>query len=119
MVTGALVALISASLLRMAMLRAQAAGRGAQDLQSKRTDGSALDGLIETWNLNNTVCSSPTPDFTCAPASGAPPGNCGCTCTPLAASKLYFVSPVNGQVYPQVSAALVNGVCQLSIVSAP
>jgi Tfp pilus assembly protein PilX len=105
LVTSVVVALIAATLLRMSLLRAQAASRGAKSLQEKRSDQAALASLLETWNQKQMVCASPTPDYTCVPASAVIPGKCGCTCAPTTAG------------FPTVTTALVGGICQLSIVS--
>ena len=113
-VTGVLVAMIAAALLRMTMLRYQAVARGAQIVVDKRTDQAALASLIETWNQNNQVCSTPTPDFACA---GTLPGTCGCSCTILAGSALRTV--VGGVAYPQVQTTVTASGCQVTITSAP
>src|SRR5437016_5978654 len=105
LVTGVLVALIVATLMRMTMLRYRVTARSARALQEKRSDQAALASLTGVWNLRNIVCASPTPDYTCSPASVAVPGVCGCTCTPVTLG------------FPTVTARVVGGVCTLNIVS--
>lgn len=77
LVTGVLVALISATLLRMSFFRYAMAGRGALVLQEKRDDQAALAAVLGTWNNANKVCGG-------APAGWGGctnPGVCSCTCT--------------------------------------
>jgi hypothetical protein len=106
MVTGALMALIAASLLRMSMLRYQMGGRGAKILQEKRDDQSALAAVIAVWNNNatpNATCSAAPAGWGGCTSAAVPPNNCNCTCTrPDGVS---------------VVAALNGGVCQLTIRS--
>jgi hypothetical protein len=82
MVTGVLLALISATILRMSLLRYQMGGRGATVLQEKRADQSGLSSVLAGWNAAQTTCKNNVTNYTCAPAAGASPGVCGCTCTP-------------------------------------
>lgn len=105
LVTGALVALIAATLMRMSMLRYTIASRGGKQLQERRYDQAALNSIISNWNTVNTVCANNVPNYNCAPASGAPPGTCGCTCTPTLAN------------FPTVTTGNVGGNCQLNIQS--
>jgi hypothetical protein len=81
LVTSVLVAVISATLLRMALFRYQMAGRGASVLQEKRDDQAALASVIGTWNAANKVCSGAPAGWT----GCTNPGTCACTCTRPAA----------------------------------
>jgi Tfp pilus assembly protein PilX len=90
MVTGAVVAFIAATLMRMALLRQQMASHGANMVAEKRADSAGLAALIGHWANVNRTCADPVADgvgptvnYTCAPAGGAIPGGCGCTCTPI------------------------------------
>ena len=83
MVTGALIALISATLLRMAMLRYQMGGRGAIILQEKRDDQQVLAAILAAWNNANggagqTCANVAIAGYAWAGTAGA----CNCSYTP-------------------------------------
>jgi len=105
MVTAVIVSIVAAGIMRLALFRSQMATRGALVLEEKRDDTGALAAVVSQWSTvpgTNSVCSG-------APAgwSGCSnPGNCACTCT----------GPAPNAVV--VTASLVGGQCQLSIVSA-
>jgi hypothetical protein len=101
MVTGALMAIIAATLLRMSMLRYQMGGRGAKILAEKRDDQGALANVLATWNAANAVCGGAPPGW----AGCNNPGNCNCVCSSGGAA------PVT------VTASLVGGSCQLNLTS--
>jgi hypothetical protein len=107
LMTGIVVALIAATLLRMSMLRYQMAGRAEKVLKEKRDDQAALASIMTAWNANGTSqaqCSAPVPPgFSGCLNAAAPPANCNCTCTRF-----------DGLT---VQASLVGGVCQLNIIS--
>lgn len=105
LVTGVLVALIAATLLRMSVLRYTLASRGGKALAEKRYDQAGFHAILTNWNQANTVCANNVPNYSCAPASASPPGTCSCTCSPTLAN------------FPTVTASLVGGNCQLNIVS--
>ena len=95
LVTGALVALIAATLLRMAMLRYQVTVHATNTTKERRYDEGALNLIIGAWNSVNTACANNVPNYSCLPAAGAPPGNCGCTCTPTAAAPPNYPTVTN------------------------
>ncbi len=106
LVTGVLVALIAATLMRMSMLRYTISHRGGAAIVEKRYDQAGFNSIMTNWNLANTVCANNVPNYTCAPASGGPPGTCGCTCTPGLAN------------FPTVTAFIDGtGSCALRVVS--
>jgi hypothetical protein len=83
LVTSALVALIAASLMRLAMLRYQVEHRTINVNAERRYDEAALGMLVSTWNSNNNYCSN-AGVYTCsggAAGTAAPLTNCACTCT--------------------------------------
>lgn len=89
LVTGAVVALIGASLLRMALLRYMMGARSGKLVVEKRADTGAYANLLTLWNAQSKTCYSDggaVSGYTCTPnANGSPvPGICGCTCTPVA-----------------------------------
>ena len=87
LVTGALIALIAATLLRMALLRYQITAHATATTKERRADEAALNMIITAWNMNNVACSNTNlSNYSCAPAATVPPGNCNCTCTPTGAA---------------------------------
>jgi hypothetical protein len=125
MVTGVLLALISATILRMSMLRYQMGGRGAKVLQEKRDDQAALAAVIATWNQNatpNAVCSgSPGAGWTVNVAGV--PGTCNCQYTrnfvagpPPTYSVIVNAIHCTGVNAP-VTGCTANGICLVSIAS--
>jgi hypothetical protein len=86
MLTGVVIALIAATLLRMSLLRYQMVGRSVNIVKEKRDDQAALAAVMGSWNAVNMTCANPpaTTNYTCAPAAAVVPGICGCTCTPIA-----------------------------------
>jgi len=101
-VTGVVVALIAAMLLRVTMLRHLVITRSHKAAQMKRSDESSLARLQGTWNLTgNGVCTPFTGYSSC---SGSP-GACGCVCTPDSATD------------PVVTATPVGAACRIDIVS--
>lgn len=102
MVTGALMALIAATLLRMSMLRYQMGGRGANMLQEKRDDSGAMAAVIGAWNSANSVCGANPFNF--GGGCAANPGTCSCSCTQNGTGVV-------------VSASMVLGVCTLTLTS--
>lgn len=106
LVTGTVVALIAALLLRMGMLRYLIGARAIQGAQMRRDDESALARVMSYWNSANTLCANNVPGYSCLPASTIPPGTCGCTCTPTDPKDAVVVS------------ASSSGNCRLRIASA-
>ena len=81
LMTAALIAIVSATIMRLAMLRFAVTTRATRNNQELRDDESALALLTTQWNSNNTYCSTVPGVYTC---SGGPfPSACDCTCTPL------------------------------------
>ena len=108
LVTGVLVALIAATLLRMSVLRYTIASRGGKALAEKRYDQAGFHAILTIWNAVNTVCANNVPNYNCAPASVTPPGTCNCDCSPNAALPNF----------PTVSARTdFAGNCTLTVVS--
>ena len=108
MLTGVVVALIAATLLRMTLLRYQMGARSERVLKEKRDDQGALAAVMSAWNANisaavpNPACSATPAGFTCA---GIVAGTCGCSCTQTATGVT-------------VSAAgPVGGPCHLALIS--
>ncbi|MFI5348497.1 MAG: hypothetical protein ACHQ2Z_03050 [Elusimicrobiota bacterium] len=105
LLTGIVVALIAATLLRMALLRYAMAGRSEKILKEKRDDQGVLAAVTTAWNAvpgPNTTCGAVPPGFTCP--GGLTPGTCNCSCTQTATGVTVIAAPG-------------SGVCQLSIVS--
>lgn len=81
LMTGVVVAIIAAGLMRMTMLRYVASTRAAGGAQARRAADSALNRALTYWNSANIVCANNIPGYSCSPASIASPGTCNCTCT--------------------------------------
>jgi hypothetical protein len=105
MVTGVVVSIVAAAILRMTMLRYRLAYRSAVVTQEKRSDTAALNILITTWNSTGGYCQN-AGMYTCGPAQAAPMTSCGCTCTTGTAG--YPPSITGGGALPN---------CTLSITS--
>lgn len=113
MVTGVLVAIISASLMRMAMLRYQMGFRGAIVLQEKRDDQALLSSIIGAWNSANGGTGQSCANVAIAGFTyGGTPGTCTCTYSPTAQT----VPPTIPSVV--ASGGGPNGTCTLTLSSA-
>lgn len=91
LMTGVVVAVIAAGLMRLTMLRYVASARAAGGAQARRTADAALNKALTYWNATNIVCGNNVPGYSCSPASGASPGLCNCTCTPFTATDATIV----------------------------
>ncbi|MDE2143609.1 MAG: hypothetical protein KGJ84_14470 [Elusimicrobia bacterium] len=83
LVTGALIALIAATLMRMAMLRYQVTAHATNGSIERRYDEAALSLLITQWNTTNVYCATVPGYYTCSGALAgvpAPITSCSCTC---------------------------------------
>jgi hypothetical protein len=108
LVTSVVIALIAATLMRLALLRYSVTARALKTTQERRLDEMALNAVISNWNKANTLCGDASAaNYICSPLSASPPGACGCTCTPRAAG-----APANS---PTLVTLNVGGVCQLTI----
>ena len=78
LITGVIVALIAAGLLRMVLMNYIAVDRAAKGTANRKESEALLSRALSEWNRTNLVCSDiPGPGgFTC---SGVP-GTCNCTC---------------------------------------
>ena len=117
MVTGLLVAIISAALMRMAMFRFRMAQHGAGAMQAKRAGQGGMAALFAYWAVNQS-CTDPNGTaansyFKC---TGVSAGNCGCTCKNFP----YDPGVALGTVLPVTIQAVGpnGGPCQL-LISAP
>lgn len=83
LVTGVLVALIAASLLRLAMLRYQLSARTLQVTKARRFSEAGLALVVSNWNFAGAACANNVPGYDCGGSvNPPPPGTCGCTCVP-------------------------------------
>lgn len=98
LVTGVIVAVISASLLRMTLLNYTAMSRVASGAQEKKEAEAAFNRVMTAWNAANAVCSNTVPGYACTGSAGT----CACICTPADAA------------FPTVTATIVAGACQVS-----
>lgn len=116
LVTSVVIALIAASLLRLAVMRQQVTARATKATQERRYDDAALAALVTNWNAAGMSCANNIPNYTCGPAAAVSPGTCGCTCTPSAANfPTIYTCPADGASC-QISRAG-SPPCQLTIQS--
>jgi len=113
LVTSVLVSIFAAGILRMAMLRYKANSRNEYVMKEKRLDQSALNTIVTSWAAAGSgatgygvSCANNVPNYSCSPASVAPPGTCGCTCTP---------TTVTNPPQPTVTTAGTPANCTLTI----
>lgn len=118
LVTGVIVALIAAVILRVTLLRYVVTARTHKASQMKRYDEAALARITSNWSNVSFACATPpcytsiscannVPGYTCSPAATSPPGFCNCICTPSIAG--YPTVTVSGGPPPLA--------CALSIAS--
>lgn len=81
LMTGVVVAIIAAGLMRMTMLRYVASSRATGSTAARRQTDSALNRALTYWNMTNIVCGNNIPGYSCSPFSSTAPGTCNCTCT--------------------------------------
>ncbi|MDE2490403.1 MAG: hypothetical protein KGM24_06115 [Elusimicrobia bacterium] len=80
-VTGAIVALISALVLRMAMMRYGVTARARQATTDLRDDQGVLNAALSTWAANSgNVCSGAPTATGVACNGGCSTNSCGCSC---------------------------------------
>ncbi|MEQ1919286.1 MAG: hypothetical protein ABL955_08815 [Elusimicrobiota bacterium] len=104
LITGVIVALIAAGLLRMVLMNYIAVDRATKGAANRKESEAMLNRALSEWNRTNQVCRNiPGPGgFTC---SGAP-GTCNCTCPPGGA-------PPNPYIWARMS----GGMCAVDLVS--
>lgn len=111
LMTGVVVAVIAAGLMRMTMLRYVASARATSGGAARKQADAALNRALTYWNKDNVVCKNNVPGYACSPASATPPGVCDCVCTPtLATEATIEVTDPDGTPGPP---------CDISITSAP
>ena len=108
MVTGVLIALIAATLLRMTMLRYQMGGRSALIMQEKRDDQQLLASIVSAWNSANGGAGQTCANVAIANYTQSASGSCGCSYAPTAPNSLNL---------PTITTAVTPNGCQLTIVS--
>lgn len=91
LMTGVLVAIIAAGLMRMTMLRYIASARATSGTVARRQADATLNRALTYWNSANVVCSNTIPGYSCSPASISTPGTCSCTCTPSTSGQATIV----------------------------
>lgn len=108
LMTGALIALISATLLRIALLRYSVTVRATNTTKERRYDEAAVAMLVSKWNSANTYCAN-AGYYTCSGGGAglvAPLTSCGCTCT---TGQQYYPPTITGSGSPPT--------CTLTVVS--
>ncbi len=104
LITGVIVAFISAGLLRMVLMNYVAVDRAAKGSANRKESEAMLNRAISEWNRTNLVCSNipGVGGFSC---SGVP-GTCGCTCPPGGSAP-----------NPYIQTTLTAGKCVIDLVS--
>ena len=83
MVTGAVMALIAATLLRMTMLRYQVSSRSQKILAENNDNQAVLSSILKAWNSANGGGGQTCANVVIAGyAYAGTPGTCNCTYTP-------------------------------------
>ena len=111
LMTGALLALISATVLRLAMLRYMVTARTTNTTRERRYDEAAVSLLVSKWNATNVYCASVPSYYNCSGGGGVPAPLTSCTCT---------CNPVGGPLtanFPTVTNANAVPPCQLTVQS--
>jgi hypothetical protein len=101
LITGVIVAVLAASLLRMTLLNYVVTQRAAGGAQERKEAEGAFNRLMTRWNSTNLVCDDLAGVYNC---SGTP-GTCACTCTPFDAQN------------PTVTAAVTGGLCTVNVTT--
>jgi hypothetical protein len=108
LMTGALIALISATLLRLAVMRYTVTARATKTTRERRYDEAALAMLVSTWNNGNVYCAN-AGYYSCSGGGAgyaAPLTSCACTCT---TGQQYYPPTITGSGSPPT--------CKLDVVS--
>jgi len=103
LITGVIVAFISAGLLRMVLMNYIAVDRAAKGAQNRKEAESLLNRAITYWNQTNQVCANIPGGFNCTGS----PGTCNCYCP-------------NSTAIPRIWARTVAGppvACRVDLVS--
>lgn len=80
LVTGVIVAVIAAGMLRITLMNYIATERASAGQKNRKEADALLNRALTYWNETNTVCSDNIPGLPCSPPSTIPPGTCSCTC---------------------------------------
>jgi hypothetical protein len=102
LVTGAVVALIATTLLRLAMMRYQVTTHAQMSTIGRREAEGALARVVTAWNAANQNCVGVS-GFSVKSGS---PGSCNCELDSTSTSK-----------YPKVFASMNGSQCELKIIS--
>jgi Tfp pilus assembly protein PilX len=92
LMTGVVIALVAATLLRLTMLRYEVTAHATQTTAERRYDEAALAMLLTQWNAGNVYCANVASGGVTYSCSGgaagyaAPLSNCACTCTTVSAN---------------------------------
>lgn len=114
LMTGALLAIIAATILRLAMLRYTITARTTEVNQERRYNETAMSLLTTQWNSTGMFCSSVPGYYSCnlfGGAGSAPPlTSCSCSCRPIGAVV---------KTFPYVDNANASPPCQFKILANP
>lgn len=96
LMTGVVVSIVAAGVLRLTMLRYLAAQRSTTGAQNRKQTEALLHRAISHWNAVNTVCSN-IGSISCTPLSSTPPGACNCVCPPSGYPRIVVTSGTGTQ----------------------
>lgn len=99
LVTGVIVSILTAGVLRMTLMNYIATARATSGAQKRKEADTLLNKAITYWNQSNQVCAS-IPGLTCT----GTPGTCSCYCPSSAA-------------LPRIYARMSGGQCAIDLVS--
>lgn len=102
LVTGVIVSLITAGVLRMTLMNYMATARATSGAQNRKQADAMLSRAITYWNQANAVCTNIPGGLSCTGA----PGTCNCCCPSCSVA-----------VKPRIEANIVGGVCRVNLIS--
>ena len=100
LITGVIVAFISAGMLRMVMMNYIIVDKATKGAQNRKESEAMLNRAITYWNQTNQVCSNIPGGFSCTGV----PGTCACSCPSAAA-------------VPRIWARTVGAQCAIDLIS--
>jgi hypothetical protein len=100
LITGVIIAFISAGMLRMVMMNYIAVDRVAKGAANRKEAEAMLSRALTYWSISGQVCSAIPGGFGCTNA----PGTCNCSCPSAVA-------------VPRIYARMVAGQCAVDLIS--
>lgn len=101
LVTGVIVSIITAGVLRMTLMNYIATARATSGASKRKESEALLSRAITYWNQANAVCANIPGGYSCT----GTPGTCACDCPAVSATA------------PYIHAYMSGGVCKVNLVS--